>query len=100
MIAVADRGPGVPPDRLARIFERFYKADPSRRSGSSGLVLAIAAEHAQLLGGRLTAANRQEGGLRIELRLPVTGSLPGGDVPATVEGESRTPQSPAQEPIR
>ena len=100
VIAVADRGPGVPPDRLARIFERFYKADPSRRSGSSGLGLAIAAEHAQLLGGRLTAANRPEGGLRIELRLPVTGSLPGGDVPATVEGESRTPRSPAQEPIR
>ena len=100
MIAVADRGPGVPPDRLARIFERFYKADPSRRSGSSGLGLAIAAEHAQLLGGRLTAANRPEGGLRIELRLPVTRSLPGGDVPATVEGESRTPRSSAQEPIR
>jgi signal transduction histidine kinase len=100
VIAVADRGPGVPPDRLARIFERFYKADPSRRSGSSGLGLAIAAEHAQLLGARLTAANRPEGGLRIELRLPVTGSLPGGDVPATVERDSRTPQSPAQEPIR
>jgi two-component system, OmpR family, sensor histidine kinase MtrB len=98
VIAVADRGPGVPPDRLARIFERFYKADPSRRSGSSGLGLAIAAEHAQLLGGRLTAANRPEGGLRIELRLPVTGSLPGGDVAANVEGESRTRQSAAQEP--
>jgi two-component system, OmpR family, sensor histidine kinase MtrB len=100
VIAVADRGPGVPPDRLARIFERFYKADPSRRSGSSGLGLAIAAEHAQLLGGRLTAANRPEGGLRIELRLPVTGSLPGGDVPANLGPESRTPQSAAQEPIR
>jgi signal transduction histidine kinase len=99
VIAVADRGPGVAPDRLARIFERFYKADPSRRSGSSGLGLAIAAEHAQLLGGRLTAANRPEGGLRIELRLPVTGSLPGGDVAAKVERESRTPQSAAQEPI-
>jgi two-component system, OmpR family, sensor histidine kinase MtrB len=100
IIAVADRGPGVPPDRLARIFERFYKADPSRRSGSSGLGLAIAAEHAQLLGGRLTAANRPDGGLRIELRLPVTGSLPGGDLPANAERESRTPRSPAQEPIR
>ena len=99
VIAVADRGPGVPPDRLARIFERFYKADPSRRSGSSGLGLAIAAEHAQLLGGRLTAANRPEGGLRIELRLPVTGSLPGGDVAANVERESGTPHSAAQEPI-
>jgi two-component system sensor histidine kinase MtrB len=72
VLAVADRGPGVPADRLERIFERFYKADPSRHGGSSGLGLAIAAEHAALLGGYLTAANRAGGGLRIELRLPVT----------------------------
>jgi signal transduction histidine kinase len=72
VLAVVDRGPGVPPDRLERIFERFYKADPSRHGGSSGLGLAIAAEHAALLGGYLTAANLVGGGLRIELRLPVT----------------------------
>jgi len=72
VLAVADRGPGVPPDRLERIFERFYKADPSRSGGSSGLGLAIAAEHAALLGGYLTAANLVGGGLRIELRIPVT----------------------------
>ena len=77
--SVADRGPGVPPDRLERIFERFYKADPSRHGGSSGLGLAIAAEHAALLGGTLSATNRPDGGLRIELRLPVTGSLPRSD---------------------
>ncbi len=71
-LAVSDGGPGVPPDRLQRIFERFYKADPSRHGGSSGLGLAIAAEHAALLGGYLTAANLASGGLRIELRLPVT----------------------------
>ena len=71
-LAVSDRGPGVPPDRLEHIFERFYKADPSRHGGSSGLGLAIAAEHAALLGGYLTAANLASGGLRIELRLPVT----------------------------
>ena len=77
-IAVLDRGPGVPPDRLGRIFDRFYMADPSRRGGS-GLGLAIAAEHAALLGGRLRAANRDGGGLEIELRLPVTQPLLHGD---------------------
>jgi two-component system sensor histidine kinase MtrB len=82
-IVVADRGPGVPPDRLPTILDRFSKGDPSRHGGSSGLGLAIAAEHTALLGGTLTAANRPEGGLRIELRLPVTGSLPAGDVAAT-----------------
>ncbi len=82
VVAVTDQGPGVPPDRLARIFDRFYKADPSRHGGSSGLGLAIAAEHAALLGGYLTASNLTEGGLRMELRLPVTGSLPPGDAMA------------------
>ena len=90
-LTVEDRGPGVPADRLGRIFERFYKADPSRHGGSSGLGLAIAAEHAALLGGRLRARNRDGGGLAIELVLPVTGSLHGGDVAETHEndGEGR-----------
>jgi signal transduction histidine kinase len=85
VVAVTDRGPGVPPDRLERIFDRFYKADPSRHGGSSGLGLAIAAEHAALLGGYLTASILPEGGLRMELRLPVTGSLPRGDAIAIGE---------------
>lgn len=91
VLAVADRGPGVSPDRLARIFERFYKADPSRHGGSSGLGLAIAAEHAALLGGYLTAANRDGAGLRIELWLPVTGSLLRGDGTAIGYGDAGTP---------
>lgn len=87
-ITVADRGPGVEPDRLGRIFERFYKADPSRHGGSSGLGLAIASENAALLGGRLAAANRDGGGLRFELALPVTRSLPDGD-PAAIPDDDR-----------
>jgi signal transduction histidine kinase len=89
-ITVADRGPGVPADRLGRIFDRFFMADPSRRGGS-GLGLAIAREHAELLGGRLRARDRDGGGLAIELILPVTGSLHGSDTAATHddEGEGR-----------
>ncbi|MEA2606627.1 MAG: two-component system, OmpR family, sensor histidine kinase MtrB, partial [Chloroflexota bacterium] len=89
-IAVLDRGPGVPADRLERIFERFYMADPSRRGGS-GHGLAIAAEHAALLGGRLRARNRDGGGLELELVLPVTQPLPDGD-PAAIrqsDGDGR-----------
>lgn len=81
-IAVADRGPGVPADRQDRIFQRFSKLDPSRRGGSSGLGLAIAAEHAALLGGSLRASARDGGGLIMTLRLPadpVTDPLPDGD---------------------
>jgi signal transduction histidine kinase len=85
VIAVSDRGPGVPPDRLELIFDRFTKVDPSRAGGSSGLGLAIAAEHAALLGGYLQAMNRDDGGLRLELVLPrdVAGSLRGSDGTAT-----------------
>jgi two-component system sensor histidine kinase MtrB len=99
-IAVEDRGPGVEPERLSRIFERFYKADPSRHGGSSGLGLAIAAEHTALLGGELRATNRETGGLRIELRLPVTGSLQGGDVAAITVDDRGTPTQTAQESPR
>jgi two-component system sensor histidine kinase MtrB len=86
-IAVLDRGPGVPPDRIGRIFDRFFMADPSRRGGS-GLGLAIAAEHADLLGGTLRARNRDGGGLAVELVLPVTEPLPRGDRLATDEDEA------------
>jgi len=66
VLGVEDRGPGVPHDRLERIFDRFTKLDPSRHGGSSGLGLAIAAEHAALLGGYLEAMNQPDGGLRLE----------------------------------
>jgi two-component system, OmpR family, sensor histidine kinase MtrB len=99
VLSVADAGPGVPEDRLDRIFDRFYKADPSRQGGSSGLGLAIAAENAALIGGALSARNRSAGGLRFDLRLPVTGPLPGGDRAATSEPD-RGARSTAQEPIR
>ena len=80
LITVEDRGPGVAPEKLARIFDRFYKAEPSRSAGSSGLGLAIARENAVLLGGSLSASLRAGGGMRFELRLPVTPPLPASDV--------------------
>jgi signal transduction histidine kinase len=86
IVTVADRGPGVAAEALGRLFGRFYKADPSRRGGTSGMGLAIAAEHAALLGGELSAAARDDGGLVFTLRLPVTKPLPDGDVVVT-EGE-------------
>jgi two-component system sensor histidine kinase MtrB len=87
VIVVADRGPGVPRDAIAHLFDRFYKADPSRAGGSSGLGLAIAAEHAGLLGGSLRARARPGGGLVFALNLPVTRSLPVGDAADTGEDD-------------
>jgi two-component system sensor histidine kinase BaeS len=72
-IDVEDSGPGIPPDSIERIFERFYRLDPgrSRSEGGSGLGLAIARKLAEAHGGTLTAENRAEGGARFTLRLPV-----------------------------
>jgi two-component system OmpR family sensor kinase len=70
-IEVSDDGPGVPPDKLPHIFERFYRAGaPSGRPGS-GLGLAIAAEIASAHGGTAQAALASPHGLRIRLTLPV-----------------------------
>jgi signal transduction histidine kinase len=71
-VEVTDRGPGIPPDRLAHVFERFYKADSSRAGPGSGLGLAIALENARLLGGDLDVWSEVGRGTRFTLRLPVT----------------------------
>ncbi len=83
-ISVSDDGPGIPGDDLSRIFDRLTMIDTARQGGS-GLGLAIARQHALRLGGTLTARNRTGGGSVFELRLPVTGLLPGGDGDATLQ---------------
>lgn len=97
IVTVADRGPGVSSNAITHLFDRFYKADVSRHGGSSGLGLAIAAEHAALLGGDLQAENREGGGLIVTLRLPVTRSLPPGDGEDTgeIEADDRSNAVPA-----
>ncbi|WP_434442604.1 sensor histidine kinase [Lentzea sp. E54] len=71
VIEVSDHGPGIPPDALPHIFDRFYKADTARsRSEGSGLGLAIAWENARLHGGTIEAANAPSGGAVFTLRLP------------------------------
>ncbi|OGO58890.1 MAG: hypothetical protein A2V85_12115 [Chloroflexi bacterium RBG_16_72_14] len=95
VVVVADRGPGVRGDALPHLFDRFYKADPSRRGEGSGLGLAIAAEHAALVGGTLRARARPGGGLVFALTLPVTRSLPGGDGDVTAPDDDRPTSEPA-----
>jgi signal transduction histidine kinase len=72
VLEVADGGPGVAPEALPRIFDRFAKGDVARGRGGSGLGLAIVREHARALGADVGARNGDEGGLIVEVRVPVT----------------------------
>ncbi len=69
---VRDNGPGIPPEDLPHIFERFYRVEKgrSRETGGTGLGLSIVKHIVQLHGGRVWAENREGGGLAIFLRLP------------------------------
>ncbi len=69
-IEVSDDGPGVPPDQLPHIFERFYRAGAVSSCPGSGLGLAIAAEITSAHGGAAQAAASSPHGLRITLTVP------------------------------
>jgi signal transduction histidine kinase len=69
-VEVADSGPGIAPDHLEHVFDRFYRADPARSGPGSGLGLAIARENARLLGGDVEAWSESGSGSRFTLRLP------------------------------
>ena len=74
---VTDTGPGIPPESLDRIFERFYRADTHSTArargpsgGGTGLGLSIARDLARAQGGELIAVNAPDGGARFTLTLP------------------------------
>jgi two-component system sensor histidine kinase BaeS len=70
-----DSGPGVPEGELDRLFDRLYRVDRSRSraQGGSGLGLSICKSIVTALGGEIRATNGVSGGLRIEIKLPLTG---------------------------
>ncbi len=72
VLEVSDDGPGLGPDP-ARVFERFYRADPSRgrARGGSGLGLSIVAAVSEAHGGRATAGASPSGGALVRVELPV-----------------------------
>ncbi|TAK20596.1 MAG: hypothetical protein EPO26_16325 [Chloroflexota bacterium] len=79
-IDVTDTGPGIDPAHLARVFDRFYRADAARTraEGGTGLGLAIAKSIVDAHSGQLTLANAPGAatGARATLRLPLGGRAP------------------------
>jgi two-component system, OmpR family, sensor kinase len=77
-IHIDDQGQGVPADATQRIFEPFYRVGTARDrdSGGHGIGLAIAARVVKLHNGRIEAANRPSGGLRVSIVLPLDLAAP------------------------
>jgi signal transduction histidine kinase len=71
-MSVTDDGSGFPPGTLEKVFERFYRADPSRTGSGSGLGLAIVRELARAHGGEAWAENVAPRGARVTVYLPAT----------------------------
>jgi len=70
ILAVADRGPGIPPERVQELLQPFTRGEKARTTHGSGLGLAIVQRIAQMHRGRLEIRNREQGGLSIRLFLP------------------------------
>ncbi len=74
---VEDDGPGIPAENLETVFERFYTQRPKGAAfgGNSGLGLSIARQIITALDGRIYAQNREEGGARLVVELPIPGPV-------------------------
>jgi two-component sensor histidine kinase len=78
LLAIEDNGPGIPQEELARVFDSGFSTHARNAAASNGwpvlhrgLGLAIARSLVEAAGGRITASNREQGGARIALELPV-----------------------------
>ena len=73
-ISVSDTGPGIPEDKLEKIFERFYQSDSGIKAMGSGIGLYYARVLTGLHHGYIKASNRPEGGAVLSMILPVSAS--------------------------
>jgi len=89
-VDVDDDGPGIRPEDMPKVFDRFWRA-PGAASGGTGLGLAIAKSIVDLHDGRITVSNRPEGGARFTVRLPAAESPPAA---ATETGQVLAPDGP------
>jgi two-component system sensor histidine kinase MprB len=75
-VEVRDHGPGISPEHLAHVFDRFYRAPEARSAPGSGLGLSIVRQVAETHGGSVTAVNLAGGGMRFTLTLPEAPRIP------------------------
>jgi two-component system phosphate regulon sensor histidine kinase PhoR len=77
LITVRDTGPGIPPEHLSRVFERFYRLDKarSREAGGTGLGLAIVKHLALAHGGEAYVTSQVGSGSEFSIKLPARSTL-------------------------
>jgi signal transduction histidine kinase/AraC-like DNA-binding protein len=98
-IIVQDTGIGIPPEELARIFDRFYQTQQAAARGGTGIGLAHAVELASQMGGRIEVESRVGEGSIFRLVLPYKPCLPQttavapGEAPAADEAPQQLPLS-------
>src|SRR5205085_2656358 len=95
-IAVSDQGIGIPRSEHERIFEKFYRLDPSlaRGVGGSGLGLYISRELIQRMGGRLLVESSVGGGSTFTVELPL------GERSPARSRKAASPRRPTSRPAR
>jgi signal transduction histidine kinase len=89
-VRVEDTGPGIPPEHLGLVFERFYRVDPSRSrgDGGTGIGLAIARSVVEAHGGRIWAESADGKGATFRFLLPLADRIP-----APTDASSQAPVS-------
>ncbi|MDA8355092.1 MAG: HAMP domain-containing sensor histidine kinase [Actinomycetota bacterium] len=95
-VIVHDHGPGIDPDDLPHIFDRFYRSPAARSRPGSGLGLAIVAQVANAEGGSIEGGNAEDGGAMFRLSFPVV-PFPAPVAPPDTPADP-PPDSPADPP--
>jgi two-component system sensor histidine kinase MprB len=84
-VEVRDRGPGIAPDDLPKVFDRFHRSDAARALPGSGLGLSIVRDVAERHGGTVFAAARDGGGAVVGFELPAH-PVDAAGIPASAGG--------------
>ncbi len=87
-VCVRDHGPGIGPEDLPHVFDRFYRATAARTLPGSGLGLAIVKQVAEAHGGTITAQDAADGGAIFTLQLPELANGPTSSADLTRSAQS------------
>ncbi|WP_419996080.1 HAMP domain-containing sensor histidine kinase [Streptomyces boninensis] len=97
-LTVRDHGPGIPPDDLPHVFERFWRSPAHRGLPGSGLGLSIAARTVQQAGGAIELSEADGGGTLASVRIPGAPEEPPAPPPTDApNGMPRTGEGPAED---